>query len=445
MGAFALGGRKSDPSRPNVILIVIDTLRRDHVGAYGYPRSTTPAVDGLAGDGVLFAEAYANSNWTKPSVTSILSGLYVSQHGVKYELVSGTGEALSTQKLPDDIVTLAESMQAAGYLTMGIVENVHISGKLGFNQGFSVWNDRPYGATNVTNAFLEEYGKVREPFFAYIHYFDPHAPYSRTRNFEQAGGLAPGVQEAKSTDYSWSTYTFGVDRGIVGMSSIERERVIDLYDGEIRYVDTGIARILKTLKSRGMYDNTWVIVTSDHGENFGEGGRLTHPHDSFAASQVRVPLIMKMPKALAVREVVVADRVEHVDLSPTILRYIGARPPVGAMGRDLLPAMVRRAMLPTKSVVGESESGKMLIAERYKYVSVPTELGEFRFLYDQSADPLEERNLAPGDVATAQRMAETASAVERDALERRKVDAAASVELSSEEIERMRAVGYLHN
>ncbi len=283
LGWAALG--RKPQTRPNVIIIVVDTMRRDHVGAYGYARSATPTIDALASENVLFANAWANANWTKPSVASLLTGLYVSQHGVKYVVTSTEGQPPTTQRLPDDVTTLPEMLQAAGYNTLGVVENVHISRKLGFAQGFDVWDESPYGATNVSNSFMYHFKDMKPPFFAYVHYFDPHAPYYRTRIFESGGAIEPGLRDVKSTDFAWSTYTYGVDRGIVGLSPIERDRLVELYDGEVRYADLGIARILATLKERGLYDNTLVIVTADHGENFYEGRRLAHPHDSFSNAQ----------------------------------------------------------------------------------------------------------------------------------------------------------------
>ena len=436
--------RRADPRRPNVIVILIDTLRRDHVGIYGYQRNTTPTIDVLANDNVLFANAYANSNWTKPSVASLFTGLYVSQHGVKYIMTDAAGEATMTQRLPEGATTLAEIMKGQRYFTLGVVENVHVSAKLGFSQGFEIWDEGVYGATRVTNAVIEHLAEVKEPFFAYVHYFDPHAPYYRTRFFETEGAITPGLQEAKSTDYRWTNYTFGVDRGIVGLTSVERARLEGLYDGEVRNADLGIARIFATLKNRRMYDNSWIIITADHGENFYEDGRLTHPHDCFSNPQMRIPLVMKMPEALGIRNVVVTDNVQLVDVAPTVMSYLGAKPLAGMVGIDVLPAVIERKALPGRSVVAESESGVMLFSAPYKYVSVPTSAGIFRFLYNEAADPLERVNLSLDDAGTVTRLA----SLYDDAIERAKrketVRPAGAVELSKEEIEAMRSLGYLH-
>jgi arylsulfatase A-like enzyme len=439
---------RADARRPDIIVIVVDTLRRDHVGAYGERRATTPAIDALASGNVIFTNAYPNSNWTKPSVASLLTGLYVSQHNVKFVVTGQAGELPVTQRLPEEATTLAEIVKGLGYYTLGVVENVHISAKLGFSQGFDFWDGTPYGATNVTNSFIYNLGQTRaarggKPLFAYVHYFDPHAPYYRTRYFETEGAIMPGLEEAKSTDYRWTTYTYGVDRGIIGLSAIERQRLEDLYDGEVRNADTGIARIVATLKRERTYDNSWIIVTADHGENFYEGKRLTHPHDCFSNAQMRVPLVMKMPKALGVGERAVTDNVQLVDIAPTVMAYLGAAKLPGMVGTDLLPAVLRGEALGGRDVIAESESGEMIMSSRFKYVSVPTRAGVFKFLFDEAADPLEETNLARAEGDTATRLA-TAYEGQIEAAKRKEtVKPSAAVALSKEEVEAMKALGYL--
>jgi len=440
---------RTDPRRPDILLIVVDTLRRDHVGAYGYPRATTPAIDDLASSNIVFTNAYPNSNWTKPSVASLFTGLYVSQHGVK-QVVTDTAAALpTTQRLPEDATTLAEILKDQGYYTMGVVENVHVSAKLGFSQGFELWDEIPYGATNVTNTFLYHLDQTRrerrgKPLFAYIHYFDPHAPYYRTRSFEGEGAVVPGLQEAKSTDYRWTTYTYGVDRGLIGLSSVERQRLVDLYDGEVRNADTGIARILATLKDERIFDDAWIIVTSDHGENFYEGRRLTHPHDCFANAQIRIPLVMKMPAALERKNLTVTDTVELVDIAPTIMAYLGAEQVGGMVGANLLPAILDGQGVPGRIVIAESESGVIVLASKYKYWRVPMAAGSVEFLYDEAADPLEETNIRTVEMATTVKLAAAYRDVTDEAKRRQTLKASGSVQLSQDEVERMRSLGYLH-
>lgn len=443
--AALLFREKSDAARPNIVLILVDTLRRDHVGAYGYTRATTPTIDTLAGN-VMFADAYSNSNWTKPSVASLLTGLYVSQHGVTHVLTSLEGQPPMTQKLPDEVTTLAEALKAKGYATVAVVDNVHISAKLGFSQGFDVWDENNHAATVVTNDVLYRLEQVKGPFFLYVHYFDAHAPYNSTRLFDSRARVQPDRMstEEVSKDQRWSTYTYGVDRGLVGLSPIERERLVELYDGNVRSVDTGIARIIETLRNKRFFANSWIIVTADHGENFYENRRLTHPHDCFANPQVRVPLVMKMPDALAVKDRTIADQVELVDIAPTILSYVGATVPAGMVGLDLLPAIIDRQPLAARAVPAESESGKMLLAEGDKYVVVPTKAGDFRFVYDERRDPLEEHNLSGSDPQLVAKLKSQYDELADAARRKQTVKAASGVALSKEEVERMRALGYIH-
>lgn len=435
------GGRKRPP---DVILVVIDTLRRDRLGAYGYHRETSPHIDALADENVLFANAYANSNWTKPSVASLMTGLYVSQHGVTHVVTHQAGQLPTTQRLPEDVTTLAEVFKSKGYQTIGVVENVHISAKLGFAQGFDIWDENLFGATNITNDFLYRLEELESPYFLYIHYFDPHSPYYRTRLFETEGRITPGLQEVKSTDYIWSTYTFGVDRGLTGLSPVERQRLEDLYDGEVRWVDMSLGRIFERLKKRGTFDDSWIIVTSDHGENFYEGKRLTHPHDCFSDSQVRIPLVMKMPGSLGVKERVVADAVQLVDIFPTITAFLGIEWVAGTVGTDLMPAICDNQPLPQRALEAESESGTMYMAGSHKYVKVPTEVGVFEFVYDTASDPLEERNLGTSEPELAAKYAKASSELREGAREKMLLESSEGVSLSEDEIERMRKLGYLH-
>ena len=436
--------RRPDVRRPDIVLIVVDTLRRDHVGAYGYPRPTTPAIDALAAENVIFANAYANANWTKPSVASLLTGLYVSQHGVTHVVTSAAGQPPMTQKLPDEVTTLAETMRSAGYRTIGVVDNVHLSAKLGFSQGFQTWNENCHGANMVTQDALSTLNEAKGPFFMYVHYFDAHAPYNRTRLVDSRGSVAPEVIESDSTDLRWSTYTYGVDRGIIGLSPVERERLVELYDGEVRTVDTGVARILATLKARGLYDNAWIVVTADHGENFYESKRLVHPHDCFSNPQLRVPLIMKMPSGLGVKERVVADQVELVDVAPTMMGYLGMAPLPGMAGVNLMPAIAEHQTIAGRAIPAESDGGRMLLADGYKYVDVPTSAGEFKFVYNESRDPLEEHDLASAEPALLARLSEKSAEVAAQARGKLAVKASSGVALSAEELEKMKALGYLH-
>lgn len=443
--AFVLFPRvKSDPSRPNIIVVLVDTLRRDHVGIYGYPRLTTPALDDLAGRNVLFTDAYPNSNWTKPSVASLFTGLYVGQHGVKYILTRAADEAPAAQALPEEAVSLAEVLAEAGYRTLGVVENVHVSKKLGFSQGFETWKEDIYGATNVTNTFLRSIEGVETPFFAYIHYFDPHIPYYRNRIFEGEGEVAPGLLESKASDIDWGLYAFAVDTGFVGLSGLERQRLVDLYDGEIRDVDIGLARIFAALREKGLFENSWIIVTADHGENFYETGRMAHPHDCFSNPQIRVPLVMKLPSALGLSEITVTQPVMLVDIMPTVLGHLGLGRPGGLAGVDLMGAIRSQEALPARAIIAESESGGMILSSWEKLVEVKTRVGHFRFLHDLRDDPLERIDIHASAPERAEEMAAQFQRTNAAARAELAVEATTGVTTTAEELERLKGLGYFH-
>jgi len=519
---FLTGGA---PERPNIIIICVDTLRSDHVGAYGYPRETTPQMDRIAGEGVLFEECYSNSNWTKPAVASLFTGLYVGQHDVKFAHTELDDGKVGTQRLPEQATTLAEILKGEGYHTIASVENVHISERFGFAQGFDEWNENVRGATSVTNSFLRQLEESDRPFFAYVHYFDPHTPYNPNMFFEtsdrivpeteraaaalerlqetaggggsgapEAGALeaitgAPGAagrafaevagrdgpgaaasddgageggaqaapsavsgRDAGEGDWSgedevdlhpWPVYMFGVDKGLGGLSAFERRRLEALYDGEIRDVDVNLERVVAALRAGGAWENTWIILTADHGENFYENRRVTHPHDCFLNWQVRVPLLMKMPRGSGVGPGRIEARVQHVDVTATVLSYLGLGLERGMVGRDLLPALRGEAALEERDVVAESESGWMILSGARKYTRILTRLGDFEQFCNLAEEPLELSPRRPDE-----REGEVLSArfehINDEARSQIFLDVREGVELSPEEEERMRSLGYVH-
>jgi arylsulfatase A-like enzyme/Flp pilus assembly protein TadD len=369
--SWGCGGKVS--SRPqNLLLVTIDTVRADHVGAYGYRAAETPALDRLAREGIRFDHAESTVPLTLPSHAAILSGLTPPHHGLHN---NGAG------RFPDDRPTLATVLSAAGYSTGAFVGSFVLDHRFGLARGFDVYDDEverdPNGpgsleaerpASQVADravAWLEKAISDRgRPFFAWVHFYDAHAPY------------------APPEPYS------------------SRHREVP-YDGEIAFVDAQIARLLELLDRRGVADATIVAVTADHGEALGEHGELTHGLLLYEPT-LRVPLILRAPGVT--RGKTIQAPVSLTDLAPTLAGMLGkalAGPKEGKSarvldGRDLSSA-IRTGKEPAESeFYAETEyprtfgwSGLSALRRgKLKYIAAPR-----AELYDLSRDPGEASNL----------------------------------------------------
>lgn len=277
--------------RPNIILITLDTTRVDHLSCYGYYRQTSPNLDKLADESVLYNKAIAPSSWTLPSHASLFTGKFTSSHGAQYDpegplhltdAINGpkTWQIYRARGLAQNEITLAMILKKAGYATGAVVGGPWMKKIFGLNKGFDFYDDRQIGTVNgraanqVTDSafsWIEQYS--RRNFFLFLNYFDPHSPYLPTERF--AFSFLP-----KSTNFRGRKPTIG--------------ETISLYDGEILYMDHYIGKLLDKLKTDNLYDNTMIIVTADHGELFGEHNQFGHGHYLYQ-EEIHVPLFIKYP------------------------------------------------------------------------------------------------------------------------------------------------------
>ncbi|OGW12570.1 MAG: hypothetical protein A3G93_00335 [Nitrospinae bacterium RIFCSPLOWO2_12_FULL_45_22] len=313
----------------NILLIVIDTLRANHLGCYGYKRSTTPNINRLAKGGVLFTNAYSQSSWTKTSIASLMTGAYPYRHNVFYE--NGDYSAL-----PKEVVTIAEVLLNSGYKTVGFSANPHIIPEFGFSQGFSsfqydiLWRQN---STEVVTEIVINYLRRRKGLkstFMYVHYLDPHDTYTPSLPCEEFSHAYqpdnPAVRDGEAYTLSGArSLKTKLHMGVIPtpypMSSNDLEFLMALYDCEISQVDEGVGRILATLEDIGAMDNTIIIVTSDHGEGFLEHGMLTHGYQLFNET-VKIPLIIYEPGS-PYRSLRYDNPVELIGVFPTILSLLG--------------------------------------------------------------------------------------------------------------------------
>ncbi len=361
LAPVALAAATKQPSQPDVILVTIDTLRADHVGCYGYKHIATPALDGLARQGIRFANAFTASPITNSSHASILTGLYPSSHGV-----SDFGVPLAPAH-----ATIAELLKARGYRTAAFIGAVILDSKQlapGFDQGFDEYDNFPSSPEGSRFGRLERRAMTviqhaekwmsanpSRPRFVWVHLYDPHDPYEPPPPY--------------SSQYQGR-----------------------LYDGEIAYADHALGELLAYLRAHGRYDNTLIIVVGDHGEGLGEHGEDTHGIFLYD-STTHVPLITKLPGGSHAGEVV-TSQVRTIDIAPTILSYTergGGTAPRDAKldGASLVPA-ITSATAPDRPAVGETDYPlrfgwaplRSLRTSAFKFIEAPRPE-----LYDLKSDP----------------------------------------------------------
>ncbi len=334
-------GRALDGTR-GYILISIDTLRADHLGCYGYSRDTSPFIDSLAARGAVFENAYAQLPGTLPSHMSMFTGLYPAEHGVYPP--NGV--------LSEEIKTLPEILSAGGFRTAGHTEGGYVDGSYGFARGFAEFNDESYEVecdVERTLArgmdFLERLGES-ERFFLFLHTYAVHDPYPDVRlpdNFHfpmktYGKPFWPGGLPADAVEPTGPHLAELNRRG-----AMPREEILDyyraVYDAQIRYLDDLLRDFFARLESLGLSDDVTVVITSDHGEEFAEHGRLLH--EQVYREALHVPLIVLHPGLAEGRRV--PELVESIDIAPTLMELAGVEPPAPVSGRSLLPLLTGSA------------------------------------------------------------------------------------------------------
>lgn len=404
-GSSATCSRGASPSTtdgpPNVVLVVIDTLRADRLGCYGYERPLTPHLDALARRGVRFERAYSASSWTWPSTASILTALPPPAHGV----TSHRGG-----RLPAEVVTVAEVLRDDGYATGAFSTNPLIAPEWGFDQGFDEFHAYEVCPTREVRADVEAWLAARgdEPFFLYLQIVDPH------EYLPAAEHRARWVREAPD-DVSPALW-IALERAKHDVIERDRDRVeahvafySDLYDATVAEADEFVGQLVETLRDIGALDRTVVAVTSDHGEEFLEHGQVLHAKQLHEES-VRVPLILAGPgvpsessvagaagaagaaggESAIPAGVVVDGRIENRHLATTLLALAGVDDERALGGRDLLDARDLREAA-RRPVFSSTELGRWSDADGRPFRAVST-VHAVRFrdlLYLWAPDPPE--------------------------------------------------------
>ena len=409
-----------------VILISIDTLRRDHVGVYGYGKPTTPTLDALAKAGLLAEDAVSVSSWTLPAHLSMLTSVLPGTHG-------GTDMKRGFNR---SVPSVAEMLKARGVTTHAVTSHLYVSKTYGLDAGFDSMNfrqDRP--AENVANHAMDLVDRFGDrPFFLFLHFYDPHWHY------------APPPDVLKIFESSYAGRMTGNLRDFQKLRADEvlpedLAHLLALYDGEIRYTDNEIGRLMTHLSETGLLGNTLMVVTSDHGEEFLEHGSWEHQKTLYE-EVIRVPLVVSGPGVASRRE---TRPVSLLDIAPTILDFLSVDPAPSMKGLSLLgPLTDSREMYgETDHTIdgtrllflrGGARSWKAILrSDLVKQEERPSEW------YDLAKDPREMTNQPP-----TESLRSSIEARARDtALKSRSTSRSVPVELSSEQKEKLRALGYI--
>ncbi|HEX4495368.1 MAG TPA: sulfatase [Thermoanaerobaculia bacterium] len=416
--------------RDNVVVVVIDTLRQDHLATYGYARDTAPFLGELARQGAVF-DGVTPAPWTKPATLALLTGLHPVRHQAFDRL----------DALPAAAVTLAQRLRGEGYQTFAASANGWVSRAFGFDRGFDTFLYRDSLKSGELNRqLLPMLGRLKAPFFLYVHYIDPHAPYTPDRGWD--GKPLPEPLRSRPVTIEELDATHFVHRSPELMA-----RARDLYDGEIRQADEGLRALVSTLARQGLMKNTVLVVAADHGEELGEHGRMSHGQTVYQ-EVLRVPLVIRAPGLIAAGQRL--GRASLLDVVPTLLDLLGVRRPendksldgvslAGLLTQGLAPATDDRPFLSHLDFV--DGTGLALTQGRWKLV-----LGKNPYrkeLFDLRTDPAETHNLLgePGSAEPFQRLSEELARrynlYSRASLER------TTVQVQGDLQQRLAALGYV--
>jgi len=468
-------------SRPNVLLISIDTLRADHLSCYGHPGATSPHIDALARDGILFRQTASTASFTLPAHASMMSGLFPSTHGATYQ--NRDPASFTVRGMSPGFPTLAELLSEAGYDSAGFASGPLMSHQFGFGRGFDLYDDRfdrlqsararllartvlfrwmsaaglftprdmdaqriAKEVTSRASAWLSGRRISGRPFFLFTHYWDPHGPYEPPDPYDR-----DATGRKLHVDYD-------LDQLLIGNYTLTPSALRDtlaLYDGEIQYMDQNVGELLDFIRKAGWMDDTIVILTSDHGESFGEHNHWEHSRVLYE-DVLHVPFIMRLPRGQMAGRHEKDIVAQPTDILPTVLAVTGIETPREVEGRNLL------ALLEGREPASALRSGGLAFAELDRNVDWPrrwgarfdrsltaVRAGNWKYirssegdeeLYDLVADPGELQNLAAKEsdtVTTMRRLMESW----RASLSARQEEGATDIDEGLKE--NLRSLGYI--
>jgi arylsulfatase A-like enzyme len=449
---------KRDRSHPNILWITMDSLRYDHLGCAGYDRANTPTIDALAQEGIFFDQCVSQATYTHISVPSMITSKYPYFVGIR----------TLVPDVDSSHVTLAETLNKRGYFTCAIPE----PWTGGFFQGFQQWQRISHDTRQKTDWCLEVLDQLdTRPFFIWLYYWDPHAPYQPPSEFMRLyepqyvpwelkrDGLLKEYDNDKLKDHS-DHYGGAIEvlvrsnSGIIRLSDTDKRHLMNLYDAEISYVDAELKRVFNRLKELNLWENTLIVLNADHGESFGKHGRYYHGTTLYEP-EIRVPFIIKPPQNLGMGKVL-SGSVRNLDIFPTILDYCHIDIPKNIQGKSLrsyieennsphLPSVIETNSLQgrTHLIAYRTEQHKLICnltygkTELYNLVEDPQELTNL--LAEQTLSGGPNRQAQEITDQLQQKLLETLQVEHLDQLQLQQ-----STPIDRRTEEKLRALGYLY-
>jgi arylsulfatase A-like enzyme len=437
----------------NIILISVDTLRADHLGCYGYQRQTSPHIDSLALDGVTFLNTYASSPWTLPSHVSLLTSLHGVHHQVYYD----------DESMDPSLVSLADILRQNQLYCAALTGGGFVSSIYGFSKGFDTYSNdaggvfRQDSAEHLFHLVSEWLGNHKNKrFFLFLHTYQPHNPYACPYPYKTMF-----LQEGAKWRHLDLLSFLGGSAGIFKvLTEEERQNVVDLYDGEIRYTDEElVGPLIEKLKKMDLYDQSMIVFTSDHGEEFYDHRGWGHGHSLYDES-LKVPLIIKFPES-RYRGKRISNFVSLVDIFPTILEEIGIlRQDLEIDGASLFPVIkgqekgnrafmadvasnVLNSHIPQKISLNKGDE-KLILNKKFSKedlefflvqppVLVPVEM------YDLARDPNEKENISDARFELANQIIQKIQLIYKEAKKRK----TGKMEMNEELKKQLEALGYI--
>jgi arylsulfatase A-like enzyme len=436
------GARRTAPRLPNIVLFSIDTLRADHLGAYGYNRGTSPNIDGFGRDAMSFENAVSQAPNTAPSHMSLFTGLTPAVHGV--DNIDGEGPA--PRPLDPAIPTFPELLRESGYRTVGLNGGGNVDGSLGFARGFDLYSSDfiSYNWMRATSSprdlevvrhWLHIGRDQARPVFLFLHHYVCHAPYLsapeayRTRFaqgrrvkglpwgepdsvrdpiLDRMGRLPPGAAKSELVGRLFSSQLRSFWAGVDLSRPDHREHVVALYDAGVAYADELFGRVMGILREEGAYDDSIVVLLSDHGEEFFEhGGR---EHGRLFVEHLHVPLMIRFPARSGLAPRAIRDEVRVMDVMATVADYLGLAPPRPVQARSFMPLVRGRGgYAPAIASYGGPPSRPLRIEDGgFSYSDEPL-AGVVERLFDRASDRYEQHDLSSSRPDVLRRMRDLAA------------------------------------
>ncbi len=431
----------------NVILISLDTLRADHLSAYGYPKKTSPHIDRWAKKSLLFKNSFSNASWTLPSHMSLMTSLYPSIHGVDDK----------SKKLSESTRTLAEVLKENGYKTAAFTGGTNVSKVYGFDKGFDFFKES-YDATIETpgqgwrlshiekslSSWLNTNVDVK--FFLFLHCWDPHEPFikhSYLSEFESSYSGQLSILDTysdfiKSPEFKNHEGFFNINlfynevinKDLISLTKEDKEHIVALYDNEIRFVDHYFGKLIAHLEHLDLMDKTIIILWSDHGEELFERGKIMHGSARLYDEQIHVPTIVYIPGYRGPK--VNSNLVQSIDIAPTILDILGIEPESNFMGISLFSNK-------NDFILGQHRTKwNMLRTQEFKLMRF-SDNDRNTYLFDLKEDPGETVNV----FKKKPEIAEQLKTHMLWAISQRPGEKVDESKLTKEDIEKLRALGYI--